>query len=84
MVINAHRRRDVRRAMRLRVKLDGVLVPRCYYADGRRGVIREFVEDERGQIVVVADVPDRTEGHALKRERRGRVTWVRMPWGGNI
>lgn len=71
MTLNAHRTRDQRRVRRLRcVLLNGHQCPDAFYADGRRGVVREYVRVD-GKLQLT---PDRTE--ILKRELRGRVTWV--------
>jgi len=68
MVLDVRRTSDLRRGLRLRIFLDGEEVERCTYADGRRGVIRQFVVNETGHIASHDGVP-------MKRERRGRVTW---------
>lgn len=73
MTINA--RKDNRRGRRYRVKLDGVLRPHCFYADGRRGVVREYVSDGRGNVALFTTGGER--GPAT-RELRGKVEWVRI------
>lgn len=70
MVLNAHRRRDHKRTNRTRVHLDGVYRPDCFYADGRRGVVREYVR-EHGDLFINEDGQ-----YLLKQELRGHVTWV--------
>ena len=85
MVLHAHRRRDRKRSIRMQVLLDGVLAKRCYYADGRRGVIREFVEGEDGKVLLrrwrAAPSERYPAGEYMaeiqKRERRGKITWQR-------
>lgn len=77
MVIHAHRRRDRERASRLNVLLDGRPAPRAFYADGRRGVIREFVEDANDNLVIRRWMAGKEHCAELeKRERRGKVTWM--------
>lgn len=62
-----------RRTMHARVWLNGVDVSsRCFYADGRRGVVRLYVlgDDGRPQL-------DETRKRLLVEERRGHVRWGR-------
>jgi hypothetical protein len=73
MVLNIKRRRDLRRCLHRVVLLDGKLVRRCIYADGRRGVIREYVTTKQGRVASGDD------GKPKVRERRGRVTWRLAP-----
>jgi hypothetical protein len=73
MTLNVYRRRDRKRTTRCRVKLDGVLRPHAFYADGRRGVVREYAVDEQGR-----KYGDPKTGRLATRELRGRVTWVRL------
>lgn len=76
MVLSVRRRRDQRRCRRSRVWLNGVEVTRrCFYADGRRGVVRLFCEDASGKYYLVP-----TDWHArgvvpniATEERRGHV-----------
>lgn len=65
MVLSAHRRRDRPRTARLMVLLDGEPRPHAFYADGRRGVVREYVHPLQWQPGV----------GIKKRELRGKVTW---------
>jgi hypothetical protein len=55
------------------VKLDGALRPNAFYADGRRGVVREYAVDAQGRKYL-----DPKTGEPATRELRGRVTWVRL------
>lgn len=73
MTINA--RKDNRRGRRYVVKLDGVSRPYAFYADGRRGVVREFVTNGAGNIQLFTS---RGERGLATRELRGKVTWVRI------
>lgn len=73
VVLHAHRRRDLKRTRHLGVSLDGIPVRDCFYADGRRGIIREYVRGEDGEFVL-----DLEWGRVKRRERRGKVTWVRL------
>lgn len=83
MVLHGHRHRDSKRTVRLNILLDGKLAPRAFYADGRRGVIREYVEDPDGELVIrrwrEAPSARYPEGEycaeIMKRERRGKITW---------
>lgn len=71
MTLNAHRRRDRRKCYRARVWLNGVEVTsRCFYADGRRGVVRLYALDSRGRKFV-AQSGDRI----ATEELRGHVRW---------
>jgi hypothetical protein len=72
MTLDVRRRRDRNRCQQLMVYLDGKPCPDAYYADGRRGVVREFVRDSKDQPMFT---PDRT---VMTQERRGRVKWVRV------
>lgn len=84
MTISASRRRDHPRARRLTVTLDGQPRPRAFYADGRRGVVREFVFEADAAGVerpVLESGPD--GGPRVKRrELRGRVGWRWAPADG--
>jgi hypothetical protein len=81
MTLNLKRRRDLKRARTTRVWLNGVDVSdRCFYADGRRGVVRLYRLNAQGQKFLEPildaphwDVPKRV----AKEERRGRVQWRR-------
>lgn len=74
----------MKRSTRLNVLLDGKPAPRAFYADGRRGVIREYAEDAEGKLIIrnwreppSAQYPEGEWcGEIVKRERRGKVTWV--------
>jgi hypothetical protein len=79
MTLNAHRRRDLKRTRCTRVLLDGVDVTnRCFYADGRRGVVRMYKLNLSGQKYLEPiinaphwDVPRRI----ATEEKRGHVRW---------
>lgn len=71
MTLHAHRRRDRRRCHRVRVLLNGRdVTPRCFYADGRRGVARLYILDAGGKKYVAAD------GVIAQEEIHGRVRFV--------
>ena len=71
MTLNTRRRRDREKCRRARVWLDGVDVSEwCYYADGRRGVVRLYRQNATGHKYIAND------GIATE-ERRGRVRWGR-------
>lgn len=73
MVLDTRKRRDRKRCRRARVWLDGVEVTsRCFYADGRRGVVRLFKHDANGHVVV----NDTMDGIATE-ELHGHVRWGR-------
>lgn len=70
MVLNVHRRRDWAKCMRARVWLNGEEVTsRCFYADGRRGVVRLHCHNASGRLYPDPTRPDRL----ATEERRGRV-----------
>jgi hypothetical protein len=71
MTLDARRSRDRKRTALLMVMLDGKPVPHCYYADGRRGVVREFARDAAGKLQM-------RDGHLVTLERRGCVKWRRF------
>jgi hypothetical protein len=75
MVLNSRRKKDRRRTARLDVWLDGIHRPNCFHADGRRGVIREFLTNEENAMYTI----DR-DGETIiaVQELRGKVTWVRI------
>lgn len=74
MTLNVRRRRDRKRCRHTRVWLDGVEVTnRCYYADGRRGVVRLFKHDAAGRVYLDLDMPARI----ATEELRGHVRWGR-------
>lgn len=70
MVLNVHRRRDRARCRQARVWLNSEEVTdRCFYADGRRGVVRLY-QHENGRPFL----DWRTRGTTLATEElRGRV-----------
>lgn len=70
MVLNVHRRRDRARCRKARVWLNGQEVThRCFYADGRRGVVRLY-QYENGRPFV----DWRTRGTSLSTEElKGHV-----------
>jgi hypothetical protein len=73
MVYDAHRARyntkQWDRMVRVRVWLDGVEVTkRSFYADPRRGVVRRYVTDASGALVV-----DQVKYEIVREELRGRV-----------
>ena len=73
MTLNAHRRRDLKRTRRTRVWLDGEEVThRCWYADGRRGVVRLYAKGSQGGFNIV-------DGKIQSVELRGKVRWGRFP-----
>jgi hypothetical protein len=74
MTLNAGKRRDrQRRTRNVVVRLNGKPCPNAFYADGRRGVVREFATDANGNKHLAPD------GKSIAtRERRGRVTWHRV------
>lgn len=73
MTLDTHRRRDLKRARRTRVWLDGVEVTaRCFYADGRRGVVRLYAITPDGRFQVDP------AGKVVTEERRGKVRWGRI------
>lgn len=72
MVLNVHRRRDRARCRQARVWLNGEDVTnRCFYADGRRGVVRLY-RLENGQPFA-----DRSTMSLATEERRGHVRFGR-------
>jgi hypothetical protein len=82
MTLDARRRRDLRRTKYLRVFLNGVdVTSRCFYADGRRGVVRLYRLNEENkkfmEPIINAqhwDVPRRV----ATEELRGQVRWGRV------
>jgi hypothetical protein len=73
MTLNSHLRRDRRRTTNARVWLDGVEVTdRCFYADGRRGIVRLYALDAHGRKHT-----DATGESLATEERRGHVRWGR-------
>ncbi len=71
MTLSVQRARDRKHTSRLMVLLDGKPAVDCYYADGRRGVVREYARDAAGRLQI-------RDGALVKRELRGRVTWRRF------
>lgn len=71
MTLNSRKRKDQRKTRHLNVLLNGVDVSKdCFYADGRRGVVRRFKRID-GKYVVV--------GNSLATEElRGHVRWVKL------
>ncbi len=76
MVLNVHRRRDRARCRRARVLLNGEEVTnRCFYADGRRGVVRLY-QHENGRPFL----DWKAKGTRLAtEERRGHVRFGHKP-----
>jgi hypothetical protein len=73
MVLNARKRRDRKRARTVRVWLDGIdVTKRCFYADGRRGVVRLYRE-RNGKLYI-----DESGVSLATEERRGHVRWGRI------
>ena len=71
MTLNVHRRRDWTRCRRTRVWLNGVdVTTRCFYADGRRGVVRLYRLNAEGRKFI-------ENGRVATEERRGQVRWGR-------
>lgn len=56
-----------------KVFLNGAEVPRCFYADTRRGVVRQFRADADGNILI-----DKRRKCAAVRTLRGKVEVVDM------
>ena len=74
MTLNVHRRRDLKRALRTRVWLDGVDVTnRCFYADGRRGVVRLYRHNTQGKKFI-----DPIMNGVATEEKRGHVQWGQL------
>lgn len=81
MTLNVYRRRDRKRINR-RVWLNGIEVTnRCFYADGRRGVVKLYRLNAEGhkftEPILAAphwDVPRRV----ATETRRGHVRWGRL------
>lgn len=79
MVLNVRRRRDFRRCKKIGVLFNGVdVTTRCFYADGRRGVVRLYRLNADGKKFTEPilnaphwDVPRRL----AVEELRGRVQW---------
>jgi len=77
MTLSTHRRRDRANCRRARVWLNGVEVTdRCFYADGRRGVVRLYRLNAEGQKFVEA-AP--SGPRVATEERRGHVRWGKKP-----
>lgn len=73
MTLNVHRRRDRPRCFRVRVFLDGVdVTTRCFYADGRRGIVRLYSWTADGRPFL------NDKGRPATEERRGQVRWQRL------
>ena len=81
MTIDARLRRNRKIARRLRVFLDGVEVTdRCFYADGRRGVVRLYKLDANGRKYKepIINAPHwAVPWRIATEERRGKVRWGR-------
>lgn len=72
MTLTPRRRRDRRKCRLRRVWFNGVDVTnRCFYADGRRGVVRMYKLNAEGRKYVDPNVRVRL----ATEERRGRVQW---------
>lgn len=74
VTINAHARsyfKIARKKRYVEVQLNGIPRPNCFYADGRRGVIREFALNSEGNKYLTP------EGKLATRELRGHVKWIR-------
>ncbi len=69
MVLNVRRMRDRRRCRNAKVWLNGRDVThQCFYADGRRGVVRLYSLNADGKKFVT-----RPYGETATEEQRGRV-----------
>jgi hypothetical protein len=82
VTLNAHRRRDRKRCLVTRVWLNGVEVTnRCFYADGRRGVVRLYKLNPEGKKYVENaqflhwNVPKHLRPRVATEEVRGKVRW---------
>lgn len=73
MVLNAWRPRQRKRCQQTRVLLDGSdVTARCFYADGRRGLVRLYVHDDSGKPAVT----DWDKGTLAAEVKRGRVRFI--------
>jgi hypothetical protein len=86
MTLNAHRRRDLKRTRVARVWLNGVdMTSRCFYADGRRGVVRLYRVNAEGHKYIEHAhfqrwaVPSHLRPRVATEERRGHVRWGKLP-----
>lgn len=79
MTLNVHRRRDRRKCYRTRVWFNGVDVTnRCFYADGRRGVVRLYRLNAEGRKFVepIINAPHwNVPMRVATEELRGHVRW---------
>jgi hypothetical protein len=76
MTIDARKRGDRKIARRLRVFFNGVdVTSRCFYADGRRGVVRLYKLNPFGQKY--ADHARGGTRRIATEELRGKVRWGR-------
>lgn len=80
MTLSPKRRRDLPRCRGTRVWLDGAEVTaRCFYADGRRGVVRLYRLNAEGKMFVERPyfknwaVPSHLRPRVATEERRGHV-----------
>lgn len=85
MTLDARRPRDRKRSRQTRVFLNGVdVTARCFYADGRRGVVRLYRLNAEGKKYVEHaefthwNVPAHLRPRVAKEERRGHVRWGRV------
>lgn len=85
MTLDAYRRRDIKRARRTRVWFNGVdVTKRCFYADGRRGVVRLFKLNAEGKKYVEHAefehwrVPLHLRPRVATEELRGAVRFGRV------
>lgn len=75
MTLNAHRHRDQKRCRSTRVWLNGVEVTaRCFYVDGRRGVVGLYKLNAEGHKYTepILTAPHR---RIAREARRGHVRW---------
>jgi hypothetical protein len=82
MTLNVRKRRDRKRCRGVRVWLNGRDVTRrCFYADGRRGVVRLFRENAEGKTYL-----ERVDGEmrVATEERRGHVRWGKQAACGSV
>jgi hypothetical protein len=81
MTLNAARRRDQQKARCTRVFLNGVEVTkRCFYADGRRGVVRLYRLNADGKKFTepIINAPHwNVPRRVAIEELRGHVRWGR-------
>lgn len=77
MTLDARRARDRKRAKHTVVLLNGQIVPFCFYADGRRGVVRRWDRSPDG----LRHKLRMRNGELSPRwiEDRGHVTWREKP-----